>query len=171
MRRATLAVKHSMLCDVADPHARVPLQKAHSTSATRSLGVKRWTRTRLSCKSGSTVSEGQSGGTTPALPSEVRSVLLCAQGFLLQFNTQTEVSLSCRRYARKQFQAEVHAGRPDAQVNLAKACMLIALEEEAAYEEELLQSNSSDLAWLNLLSKDIQQQDELEDVELSVVNG
>lgn len=76
-----------------------------------------------------------------------------------------------KRYARKQFQAEVHAGRPDAQVNLAKACMLIALEEEAAYEEELLQSNSSDLAWLNLLSKDIQQQDELEDVELSVVNG
>lgn len=92
------------------------------------------------------------------------------KGFLLQLNTQTEVSLSCRRYARKQFEAEVHAGRPDAQVNLAKACMLIALEEEAAFEEEVLESSSNDVAWLNLLSNDVQQQDELEDVELSVVN-
>ena len=78
--------------------------------------------------------------------------------------------LSCRRYARTQFQAEVDPQRPDAHVNLAKACMLIALEEEAAIEEALLQSNSRELAWLNVLSSDVQQQNELEDVELSVVN-
>lgn len=85
-------------------------------------------------------------------------------------STLKPLLLSCRRYARQQFQAEVDPGRPDAQVNLAKACMLISLEEEAALEEEVLQSNSSEVAWLSLLSDDVQQQDELEDVELSVVN-
>ena len=48
--------------------------------------------------------------------------------------------------------------------------MLIALEEEAAIEEAILHSNSRELAWLKVLSSDVQQQDELEDVELSVVN-
>ncbi|KAL3162279.1 hypothetical protein ABBQ32_009970 [Trebouxia sp. C0010 RCD-2024] len=134
-----------MLCNVSNPHARMPLQKAHFMSTTRSLGAERY-RTGLSCKSGSTVPQRQSDGTTPASASEVR------------------------RYARQQFQAEVDPGRPDAQVNLAKACMLISLEEEAALEEEVLQSNSSEVAWLSLLSDDVQQQDELEDVELSVVN-
>lgn len=48
--------------------------------------------------------------------------------------------------------------------------MLIALEEEAAIEDHILHSSSDELAWLKVLSSDVQQQDELEDVELSLVN-
>ena len=75
-----------------------------------------------------------------------------------------------RRYARDQFQVEVEYRRPDAEINLAKACMLIALEEEAAFEDDILHNSSSEMAWLKVLSNDVQQQNELEDVELSVVN-
>lgn len=78
--------------------------------------------------------------------------------------------LSYRCYARKLFQAEVDLKRPDAYINLAKACMLMALEEEAAVEEDVLHSSSSELAWLKALTSNIRQQDELEDVELSLVN-
>lgn len=48
--------------------------------------------------------------------------------------------------------------------------MLIALEEEAAFEDDILHNSSSEMAWLKVLSNDVQQQNELEDVELSVVN-
>lgn len=48
--------------------------------------------------------------------------------------------------------------------------MLIALEEEAAIEDHILHSSSDELAWLKVLSSDVQQQNELEDVELSLVN-
>lgn len=61
-------------------------------------------------------------------------------------------------------------GRPDAHINLAKACMLIALEEEAAIEDQILHSNSSELTWLNSMSSGVEQHVALEDVELSVVN-
>jgi hypothetical protein len=44
-------------------------------------------------------------------------------------------------YARKLFLQTVH-GRPDASISLARACMLIALEEEAAMDAELLQGSS-----------------------------
>ncbi len=63
--------------------------------------------------------------------------------------------------------------RPDAHLNLAKACMLIALEEEAAIEDEMLQSGRDEITWLKVLSEDIHQQDSAEreqDVELHVVN-
>ena len=76
----------------------------------------------------------------------------------------------CRRYARQQLEAEVDVKKPDAYINLAKACMLIALEEEAAIEDDVLHSRNEELAWLRGLSTDVQQQDELEDVELSLVN-
>lgn len=78
--------------------------------------------------------------------------------------------LLCRRYARQQFQIEVDIKKPDAYINVAKACMLIALEEEAAIEDDVLHSSSEELAWLKVLSNDVQQQGELEDVELSLVN-
>ena len=48
--------------------------------------------------------------------------------------------------------------------------MLIALEEEAAAESHILQNSSNELAWLDILSKDVQQQNALQDVELSVAN-
>ena len=48
--------------------------------------------------------------------------------------------------------------------------MLIALEEEAAIEDDVLHSSSDELAWLKVLSSDVQQEDELEDTELSLVN-
>ena len=48
--------------------------------------------------------------------------------------------------------------------------MLIALEEEAAFEDDLLHTSSSELTWLKVLSDDVQQQNDLEDVELSLVN-
>ena len=48
--------------------------------------------------------------------------------------------------------------------------MLIALEEEAAIEDDVLHSSSDELAWLKLLSNDVHQQDQLEDVELSLLN-
>ena len=60
--------------------------------------------------------------------------------------------------------------KPDAHINLAKACMLIALEEEAAIEDNVLHSHNDELAGLRILSSDVQQQDDLEDVELSLVN-
>ena len=60
--------------------------------------------------------------------------------------------------------------KPDAHINLAKACMLIALEEEAAIEDDVLHSRSDELAWLRILSSDVQQEVELKDVELSLVN-
>jgi len=44
-------------------------------------------------------------------------------------------------YARKLFLQTVH-GRSDASINLARACMLIALEEEAAMDAELLQGSA-----------------------------
>ena len=47
--------------------------------------------------------------------------------------------------------------------------MLIALEEEAAVQDELMHKGRSELTWLKLLSADSQQQNELDDVELSVV--
>jgi len=51
--------------------------------------------------------------------------------------------------------------------------MLIALEEEAAIEDEMLQSGRDEITWLKVLSEDIHQQDSAEheqDVELHVVN-
>ena len=52
-------------------------------------------------------------------------------------------------WARKAFLDEVQ-GRQDTHINLAKACLLIALEEEAALETEILQSSGSE-QWLDVL--------------------
>ena len=63
--------------------------------------------------------------------------------------------------------------RPDAHLNLAKACMLIALEEEAAVEDELLQNGRDEITWLKVLSEDTHQKDSAEheqDIELHTVN-
>jgi hypothetical protein len=51
--------------------------------------------------------------------------------------------------------------------------MLIALEEEAAFEDELLQNGRDEITWLKVLSDDAHQKDSVEheqDVELHVVN-
>ena len=51
--------------------------------------------------------------------------------------------------------------------------MLIALEEEAAIEQEMLQNGRDEISWLKVLSNDIQQpsSDEAEpDVELQVID-
>ena len=45
--------------------------------------------------------------------------------------------MCCSLYARDHFLLEVHQDVPDARISLAKACMLIALEEEAALEINL----------------------------------
>jgi len=63
--------------------------------------------------------------------------------------------------------------RPDAHLNLGKACMLVALEEEAAFEDELLQNGRDEITWLKVLSEDAHQKDSAEheqDIELHVVN-
>lgn len=36
------------------------------------------------------------------------------------------------QWAKQQFELETHSSKPDHTINLAKACLLIALEEEAA---------------------------------------
>lgn len=51
--------------------------------------------------------------------------------------------------------------------------MLIALEEEAAFEDELLQNGRDEITWLKVLSEDTHQKDSAEHeqgVELHVVN-
>ncbi len=51
--------------------------------------------------------------------------------------------------------------------------MLIALEEQAAIEDNLLQNGRDEITWLKVLSDDIQQQGGHEqegDIELNVVN-
>lgn len=78
-----------------------------------------------------------------------------------------------RCFAREQFRSEVDHRRPDAHLNLAKACMLIALEEEAAVEDELLQNGRDEITWLKVLSEDTHQKDSAEheqDIELHTVN-
>lgn len=37
-------------------------------------------------------------------------------------------------WAKQEFQKEVGSHKPDAAINLARACLLVALEEEAAIE-------------------------------------
>ena len=51
--------------------------------------------------------------------------------------------------------------------------MLIALEEEAAVEDELLQNGRDEITWLKVLSEDTHQKDSAEhkqDIELHTVN-
>ncbi|DBB00582.1 TPA: hypothetical protein ACH3X3_002277 [Trebouxia sp. C0006] len=82
-------------------------------------------------------------------------------------------SLRLKCFAREQFRGEVDPRRPDAHLNLGKACMLVALEEEAAFEDELLQNGRDEITWLKVLSEDAHQKDSAEheqDVELHVVN-
>ncbi|KAL0033580.1 hypothetical protein WJX79_004697 [Trebouxia sp. C0005] len=82
-------------------------------------------------------------------------------------------SLRLKCFAREQFRSEVDHRRPDAHLHLAKACMLIALEEEAAFEDELLQNGRDEITWLKVLSEDTHQKDSAEHeqgVELHVVN-
>ena len=57
--------------------------------------------------------------------------------------------MGSRRFAREQFESEVDQGRPDSQISLAKACLLIALEEEAAVEADLLQQKVKHLTPLH----------------------
>ena len=57
--------------------------------------------------------------------------------------------LGSRRFAREQFESEVDQGCPDSQISLAKACLLVALEEEAAVEADLLQQKVKQLTPLH----------------------
>lgn len=161
------------------PGLRVIMQlpTKHAVPAAGSFVVTRRTRTRplpsprllLGIRRGLTASQSNSNSSTPAEASDVRSVGL-EMRWPRSRNDADLALLSCRQYAQKQFQAEVEVNKPDACINLAKACMLIALEEEAAIEDHILHSSSDELAWLKVLSSDVQQQNEFEDVELSLVN-
>lgn len=58
--------------------------------------------------------------------------------------------------AREQLYAEADHRRPDASISLAKACLLIALEEEAAAHQEVLQDSHMSLTHLEALVDDVQ---------------
>lgn len=59
--------------------------------------------------------------------------------------------------AREQLYAETDHRRPDSNISLVKACLLIALEEEAAADQELRSiNNSSTATWLETLIHEVQ---------------
>lgn len=58
--------------------------------------------------------------------------------------------------AREQLYAETDQRRPDHAISLAKACLLVALEEEAAADQELLTNSSNTATWLEALIDDVQ---------------
>ena len=58
--------------------------------------------------------------------------------------------------AREQLYAEADHTRPDTAISLAKACLLIALEEEAAAHQEVLQNSYVSLTYLEALIDDVQ---------------
>ncbi|KAK9829669.1 hypothetical protein WJX72_007262 [[Myrmecia] bisecta] len=59
-------------------------------------------------------------------------------------------------WARQQFEAHTAPERLDDDINLAKVCMLVALEEEAAHEQDILEQSKESLTWLEVLDKDVQ---------------
>ena len=148
-------------------HVQKPASVRKLTFARRSYRPSAGRFTGVSCGS---------GGPLPSCAADVRSDLVCTTTMIrhrtVLFRNSSSNS-ACRCFARDQFHAEVDHRRPDAHINLAKACMLIALEEEAAIEDNLLQNGRAEITWLKVLSDDIQHGSDYDqelDVEMTVIN-
>lgn len=82
LRRAAMAVNDRTFADLHS-RARMLLPKVQPIPATKALGGRTWTCTRLRFQTRITASQSQFGGTHPASASEVRCVVKPAHANLL----------------------------------------------------------------------------------------